>query len=45
MPSPIDLPPGCRFAGRCPQALPICHREPPVARPVDPHHWRACHLD
>lgn len=30
-PSPIDLPPGCSFAARCPEALPLCRlREPPL---------------
>jgi peptide/nickel transport system ATP-binding protein len=35
-PSPIDLPPGCRFAGRCPFAIDECHRsEPPLRRLAD----------
>ncbi|MGI3775848.1 MAG: ABC transporter ATP-binding protein, partial [Janthinobacterium lividum] len=30
-PSPIDLPPGCSFAARCPEALPLCRTlEPPL---------------
>lgn len=30
-PSPIDLPPGCSFAARCPEALPMCRTlEPPL---------------
>ena len=29
-PSPIDLPPGCAFAGRCPHAFDRCHRENPA---------------
>ncbi|MEI5668394.1 ABC transporter ATP-binding protein [Bosea sp. CCNWLW174] len=28
IPSPIDLPAGCYLAGRCPQALESCRREP-----------------
>ncbi len=28
-PSPVNLPPGCRFASRCPVAEPRCHREAP----------------
>ncbi len=28
-PTPIDLKPGCRFAGRCPYAFPRCHVETP----------------
>ena len=41
-PSPIDLPRGCRFAGRCPVAEPACHEaEPPLAE-VSPGHWVRC---
>ncbi len=43
-PSPIDLPPGCRFAGRCPFAVEQCHQEAPVLRPFADGHWAACHL-
>lgn len=31
-PSPIDLPPGCAFASRCPQAFDRCTRENPALR-------------
>ncbi|MFZ5779856.1 MAG: ABC transporter ATP-binding protein [Pseudomonadota bacterium] len=32
IPSPIDLPPGCRFASRCPRAAADCRaQEPPLA--------------
>jgi ABC-type dipeptide/oligopeptide/nickel transport system ATPase component len=27
IPSPVDLPPGCYLAGRCPVALPRCREE------------------
>jgi peptide/nickel transport system ATP-binding protein len=30
-PSPIDLPPGCAFASRCPSAFDRCHAENPPA--------------
>ncbi len=43
-PSPIDPPPGCRFAGRCPFAEPRCHTEVPPLREVLPGHRVACHL-
>jgi len=33
IPSPIDLPPGCRFAGRCPRAQDACRATDPPLRP------------
>ena len=39
-----DLPPGCRFAPRCPQAFDRCRLESPRPRLVEPGHWVACHL-
>lgn len=42
-PSPRDIPPGCRFAGRCPHAVPVCRESDPVLRPVSDGHWVACH--
>ncbi|MFG1361187.1 ABC transporter ATP-binding protein [Xanthobacter pseudotagetidis] len=44
VPSPIDLPPGCRFAGRCPRAMPHCHEDRPALRSIAPDHKVACHL-
>jgi oligopeptide/dipeptide ABC transporter ATP-binding protein len=51
---PGTLPPagvtmrGCRFAPRCPDALPLCRSEPPVFEPVAPQRmarcWRAAEL-
>ncbi|RYY53780.1 MAG: ATP-binding cassette domain-containing protein, partial [Comamonadaceae bacterium] len=41
-PSPIDPPTGCRFAGRCPVAMPAC-QEPQTLREVQSGHWVACH--
>ena len=43
--TPIDPPPGCRFAERCPKAMAICRRDPaPALRQLDPGHLAACHL-
>ena len=42
-PSPIDLPSGCRFAGRCPFADDKCRAEPPASRQIFENHWVACH--
>jgi peptide/nickel transport system ATP-binding protein len=42
-PSPINIPSGCRFAGRCPFAQDRCHQEVPMLREVLPGHRVACH--
>jgi len=42
-PSPINVPPGCRFAGRCPFAEQRCRDEPPALRSVGAGHLVACH--
>jgi len=41
VPSPINLPSGCRFRTRCPCATDACGREDPVWREVSPGHWVA----
>lgn len=38
------LPPGCRFAPRCPKAFDRCHIEPPAIRQVGRQHQASCHL-
>ncbi len=38
------LPPGCRFAPRCPIAQDICHAEGPVLHEVAAGHVASCHL-
>jgi oligopeptide/dipeptide ABC transporter ATP-binding protein len=43
MPSPLDMPPGCAFAARCPKAQASCSVEAPRLRRIDRHHWVACH--
>lgn len=44
IPSPVDLPPGCRFHPRCPYAMDICKREEPPLIEVEDDHRVACHL-
>lgn len=44
MPSPMDLPKGCRFASRCPRKLgDVCDREAPPMRQFSTTHQIACH--
>jgi peptide/nickel transport system ATP-binding protein len=43
-PNPIDLPPGCRFASRCPQVADQCRTNQPYLKAVAPTHRVACHL-
>jgi oligopeptide transport system ATP-binding protein len=44
-PTPIDPPPGCPFAGRCPKVQPLCHEQKPVLAVAGPDslHLTACH--
>jgi oligopeptide/dipeptide ABC transporter ATP-binding protein len=44
VPSPINLPTGCRFHTRCPYAFDRCSVEEPQMREVLPGHHVACHL-
>jgi oligopeptide/dipeptide ABC transporter ATP-binding protein len=44
VPSPIDLPTGCRFHTRCPYAFDRCRIEEPVLKEAMPGHQAACHL-
>ena len=43
-PSPIDIPPGCTFASRCPHAFERCRRETPALKEHRPGRLAACHL-
>jgi oligopeptide/dipeptide ABC transporter ATP-binding protein len=43
-PSPVDVPPGCRFHPRCPIAIDRCRTDDPVLRPFPPDVRVACHL-
>ncbi|MEW6659565.1 MAG: oligopeptide/dipeptide ABC transporter ATP-binding protein [Thermodesulfobacteriota bacterium] len=44
-PSPINIPSGCPFHPRCPEAqLPLCRDVVPDYRETAVEHWVACHL-
>ena len=47
IPSPVNIPPGCRFASRCPKVMDVCREETPNLIPLkdigDDHHV-SCHL-
>ncbi len=44
VPSPVNVPPGCRFHPRCPYAIDRCKTEVPAWRELRPAHFVACHL-
>jgi oligopeptide/dipeptide ABC transporter ATP-binding protein len=44
IPSPIDVPSGCRFRTRCPQRMPICETFDPELSVVAGKQSVACHL-
>ena len=43
VPSPVNPPEGCRFAGRCSQREEICACQTPPLVEVEPGHFVACH--
>ncbi len=44
VPSPINMPPGCKFAGRCPYAMDRCRKAEPKLKEIEPGHFTACYL-
>ncbi len=44
LPSPVNLPPGCAFQSRCPQATDTCRNTAPIDISVAKDHVVACHL-
>lgn len=43
IPSPVNVPEGCRFAGRCPHVMDVCRQQTPKLREVQGR-LVACHL-
>jgi len=44
IPSPMDIPSGCRFHTRCPYVKPICREIQPQNKEVESGHFVSCHL-
>ncbi len=44
IPSPINIPSGCRFHPRCPYAKEICRSKEPELKEIEYQHFVACHL-
>lgn len=47
IPSPVNIPPGCRFASRCPHVMDVCKQQAPnliELTDLNTEHHVACHL-
>jgi len=44
VPSPINLPNGCRFCSRCYKKIDGCDMDEPALQEVSPGHFVSCHL-
>jgi peptide/nickel transport system ATP-binding protein len=45
VPSPVNIPSGCRFRTRCPHATDFCAQEEPPLKARQPGHLVSCHYD
>ena len=43
VPSPVNVPAGCRFHPRCPEIMECCDHSAPSYLEVEAGHWVACH--
>ena len=44
IPSPVNIPDGCRFNTRCPRAFELCYQKEPEMVEMAPDHFVRCHL-
>ncbi len=44
LPSPMNVPKGCRFCTRCPKATEVCKQEMPQMKEISEGHFVACHM-
>jgi oligopeptide/dipeptide ABC transporter ATP-binding protein len=45
VPSLMNLPPGCKFASRCPKAMAICEEQEPTLEQISTDHYSSCWLN
>ena len=45
VPSLMNLPPGCKFASRCPKAMAICEEQEPTLEQIGTDHFSSCWLN
>ena len=45
IPSPVNIPSGCRFRTRCPYATDHCKEQEPLLAPRQPGHLVSCHYE
>ena len=45
VPSLMNLPPGCKFASRCPKAMTICDEQEPTLEQIGADHYSSCWLN